>query len=82
MAYYSQSTTVSVTDFKAKCPGFFQEVKTHGKEFTITKQGEPIAKVIPFKTKWTSLRGCLKGLATIKGDIVNFDTSADWEVLK
>ena len=82
MAHYSQVSTVSVTDFKAKCPGFFEQVKNRGMEFIVTKQGEPVAKVVPIVKKFKSLRNSLKGIAKIKGDIINFDTSDDWEVLK
>ena len=74
--------SIPISTFKAKCLGLLEKTKKKGVEYTITKHGEPIAKVIPIQEKVKPLRGSLKGLAEIKGDIVHFDTSEDWEVLK
>lgn len=78
--------TISISTFKAKCLGLLEKTKKRGMEYTITKHGEPIAKVIPIHKNGLrgslSSRGSLKGMAEIKGDIVHFDTSDDWEVLK
>lgn len=73
--------SVTISTFKAKCLGLLERTKRKGVEYTITKHGVPIAKVIPIQ-KQKSLRGSMKGMAEIKGDIVYFDTSDDWEVLK
>jgi antitoxin (DNA-binding transcriptional repressor) of toxin-antitoxin stability system len=45
----------------------------------ITKRGRPVAKVVPVSPPKRSLRGSWKGQVKIKGDIVHFDTSRDWE---
>ncbi len=73
---------LNISEFKAKCLRLLDETGKRGVEYTITKKGQPIARVVPIRTRFGSLRGSLKGLAEIKGDIVHFDTSEDWEVLK
>lgn len=77
--------TIPISTFKAKCLGLLEKTRKRGAEYTITKHGEPIAKVIPIHKSLRgslSSRGSLKGWAEIKGDIVHFDTSEDWDVLK
>ena len=73
---------INVSEFKAKCLKLLEETRQKGREYTITKKGEPIARVVPIHKGEGFLRGSLKGLAKIHGDIVHFDTSDDWEVLK
>ena len=73
---------LTVTEFKAKCLRLLEETRQKGNEYTITKNGVPLAKVIPIQKNTASLKDSLKGLIQIKGDIVHFDTSDDWEVLK
>lgn len=74
---------VSATDFKAKCGKFLDEVQWHGEPIVITKRGVPVAVLSPSKTHaWKSPRNSLAGRARIVGDIVNYDTSDLWEVLR
>ena len=74
--------TIAASEFKAKCLRLLDETWRKGREYTITKKGQPIARVLPIHKKQGTLRGSLKGLAEIKGDIVHFDTSEDWEALQ
>jgi prevent-host-death family protein len=75
--------TISISEFKAKALALIAETAKKGREYIVTKNGVPVAKVSPIKPiKVGSRRGSLKGLAEIRGDIVHFDTSEDWEVLK
>lgn len=76
------SNKYTVTEFKAKCLNLLDKTAKQGMEYTITKRGEPIAKVTPIKKAKKTRLGCLKGLAEIHGDIVHFDTSDMWEALK
>ena len=79
------STSISVTDFKAKCLGLFKDTDENGTEFIVTKKGQPIAKIVPFKAKRSTKKtrcGSMAGLMHITGDIVNFDTSDLWDALK
>jgi prevent-host-death family protein len=75
--------TIPISEFKAKCLKLLDETGVKGRQYTITKKGEPIAKVVPIKKRAAGTRrGSLQGMIQILGDIVNFDTSEDWEVLK
>ena len=81
----SSPTSISVTDFKAKCLGFFKDTSENGTEFIVTKKGQPIAKITPFKAKKNPVKtrcGSMAGLMHITGDIVYFDTSDLWDALK
>ncbi len=78
----SASQQFSVSEFKAKCLRLFDESGRRGKEYVITKQGVPIARVVPFQKVRGRRRGLLKGLAEIHGNIVHGDSSSEWEVLK
>jgi antitoxin (DNA-binding transcriptional repressor) of toxin-antitoxin stability system len=46
------------------------------------KRGKPVAQVEPIQPKLQPLKGRWAGLAKTKGDIVYFDSSADWEALR
>ena len=74
-----KDSTMPISEFKAKCLRLLDEVAAQGVSLTITKRGRPIAKVVPFAGSRKPLRGSWKGLVKIKGDIVHFDTSSDWE---
>ncbi len=75
--------SVSVTEFKAKALRYFEETARTKEGIIITKHGKPLAQVLPFDVPAvTSLKGSLQGIAQIVGDIVNFDTSDEWEVLR
>ena len=73
--------TVTASEFKAKCLRMLDDVATEGAPILITKRGRPVARLVPVAGPPQSLEGSWKGLVEIKGDIVNFDTSADWEAL-
>ena len=73
--------TVTASEFKAKCLRMLDDVAAKGAPVLITKRGRPIARLVPLGGPPESLEGTWKGLVEIKGDIVSFDTSADWEAL-
>lgn len=70
---------IGVSDFKARCLRFLEQTRTRGSSWTITKQGEPIARVIPVRRQTGSRRGLLKGLGTITDDIVTWSSTGLWE---
>ena len=47
----------------------------------ITKRGKPYAKLVPVDSKDEPLYGCMKGLATIHGDVTK-PVDVDWKALK
>lgn len=73
---------LNISEFKAKALSYLEDTRSKGKTYVITKKGIPIAQVIPISTGHKLFADSLKGLVEIQGDIVHFDTSADWEVLK
>jgi prevent-host-death family protein len=74
-----KKTTIAASEFKAKCLHLLDEVEEQGQTLVITKRGRPIAKIVPISPPRRFLRGTWKGMVKIKGDIVHFDTSEDWE---
>jgi prevent-host-death family protein len=72
-------TTLAASEFKAKCLRLLDQIAEEGDTLIITKRGRPVAMVVPVSSPKRSLRGSWKGRVQIKGDIVHFDTSRDWE---
>lgn len=73
---------INVSQFKAEALRYISEIENLGVEFTITKRGVPVAKVVPVKPIRVSGENTLKGLMQEHDDIVQFDSSDLWEVLK
>lgn len=74
---------MGVSEFKAKCLGIIDQLDARGGRIIITKRGREVAELRAAaprkrKTMWGALRGKVK----VKGDIVYFDTTDLWEVLK
>ena len=70
--------TVKASEFKAKCLQIMDEVAETGEPVTITKRGIPISRLVPIRVRPKSLYGALKGMVTIKGDIVG-TIDEEWE---
>lgn len=70
---------VAASEFKAKCLRLLDRVEAEGETLVITKRGRPVAKIMPVSAPKRILRGSWKGLVTVKGDVVHFDTGQDWE---
>jgi prevent-host-death family protein len=68
-----------VSEFKAKCLRLLEDVAQQGNVLTITKRGQPIARVTPCTRSARSLAGTWKGSVRIRGDIVHFSTAEEWE---
>jgi prevent-host-death family protein len=77
-------------EFKARCLAILDEVNRTGEPVIVTKRGKPVARVdLPYAIAKSesdspdSLFGCLKGMATITGDIVGSEfTDEEWERLE
>jgi prevent-host-death family protein len=75
--------TLLVSEFKTHCVGVLNEVADYGEEVIVTKRGKPLARIVPISAPQTGKRtagDCSKN-ATIHTDIVNSDSSDDWEAL-
>lgn len=78
-----QDHHISATDFKKHFLKYMNEVGSNQTSFVITKRQTPIAKVSPpddNNKKGVSCFGIMKGSLKIKDDIVNFDSSSEWEI--
>lgn len=68
--------TIKASEFKATCLKLMDEVAETGDEVVITKNGEPVSRLVPYREKPKSLFGCLRGVIEIKGDIMS---PLEWE---
>jgi prevent-host-death family protein len=73
--------TFKAGEFKAKCLKLMDEVAATGEPVTITKNGKPVAQLVPFQERPKSLFGALKGTGEILGDIIS-PIDAGWEALE
>jgi len=77
-----KNRTVTATEFKAKCLAMLDEVDRLGGTITVTKRGRPVAVLQRSPKKaWKNPAGRWEGLVEIVGDIVNEDTSGQWNVV-
>jgi len=74
--------TLSATEFRSGCHRLLNDVAKGTYSIVITKRGKPVAQVASIRPKLQPLKGRWAGLAKTKGDIVYFDSSADWQALR
>ncbi|MEI6667502.1 MAG: type II toxin-antitoxin system prevent-host-death family antitoxin [Acidobacteriota bacterium] len=68
-------TTMTITEFKAKCLRLVDELDSSG--IVLTKRGRPVARVIPAgATSNRDLIGSLKGKVVVHGHIMS--TGVKW----
>ncbi len=72
--------TVGVADFKEQCMELLDKLDDHG--LVITKDGKPVARVIPYdhegaERRLAVLNGSLRDKIKIKGGI--FNTGIQWD---
>jgi prevent-host-death family protein len=73
--------TIKASEFKAKCLALMDEVARTGKSVVITKNGKPVADLVPHRAAKKSPLGIWKGRIIIKGDIIS-PLDVEWEALK
>lgn len=63
---------------KTRCLALLDEVDDKGGTITVTKQGRPVATLLPVRKKkpWRSPKGAWIGKVQIVGDILTFDTGS------
>ena len=61
---------ISATQFKAECLKLMDEVEKTRQPIIITKQGRPVAQLVPIPTDSGSLFGYMKGTMRINGDVM------------
>jgi prevent-host-death family protein len=73
--------TMKASECKAKFLGVLDEVAATHERVIVTKNGKPIAEIVPFVDRSKSIVGALKGSVTFMGDL-DEPTGGDWEALK
>jgi prevent-host-death family protein len=75
-------TTVSVTEFKAKCLALVDQMDKEGGSVTVTKRGRPVAVLSPVrKEQWKSPAGMWAGKVKLS-DFPDADTADLWDVVR
>ena len=70
--------TMKASEFKARCLKLMDEVAETGEPITITKNGKPISRLVPYRRKLETLFGAMKGSITYMGDVVS-PLGEEWE---
>ena len=70
--------TIKASEFKAKCLKLMSEVAETGAEYVITKNGRPVSRLVPYRTRPESLFGIDRGRLDLLGDI-DEPLDIEWE---
>ncbi len=71
------SRTIKASEFKATCLKLMDEVAETGEEIVITKSGEPVSRLVPYRERSGPWFGRDRDIMQIKGDIVS-PMPAEW----
>jgi prevent-host-death family protein len=72
---------MKASEFKAKCLALMDEVARTGQNIVITKNGRPVAELVPHKRHARSPFGIWTDSVVVAGDIVA-PLDVEWEALK
>jgi prevent-host-death family protein len=72
---------IKASEFKAKCLALMDQVARTGMPVVITKNGKPVAELVPHRPRKKTLRGLLKDELFITGDIMS-PIDVEWDALK
>jgi prevent-host-death family protein len=72
---------IKASEFRAKCLTLMDEVARTGDAVVITKNGKPVAELVPHRPRKPSARGILKDVLFITGDIIS-PIDVEWDALK
>ena len=72
---------IKASEFKAKCLALMDEVARTGNAVIITKNGKPVAELVPHRPRQQNARGILKNELFITGDIIS-PIDIEWKALK
>ena len=75
------SKSMKASEFKAKCLAVMDEVSRTGQAVVITKNGKPVAELVPHRASRAKALGCLADSLFITGDIIS-PVDVEWDVLK
>jgi prevent-host-death family protein len=72
-----------ISEFKAKCIAALREAQQTGEAILVTRRGQPVARIEPIRQAPSERPlGVHRGRMKIHGDLVQADTSADWDMLR
>jgi antitoxin (DNA-binding transcriptional repressor) of toxin-antitoxin stability system len=71
--------TINASVFKAKCLRLMEEVNESGEEIVILKNGKPISKLVPYKSKPRSLFGLHQSSVRSRDDLIE-PADMPWDV--
>ena len=72
---------IKASEFKVRCLALMDEVARTGEAIVITKNGKPIAELVPHRARERDGRGILKHDLFVTGDIVS-PIDVRWNALK
>jgi prevent-host-death family protein len=72
---------IKASEFKAKCLALMDEVARTGNPVVLTKNGKPVAELVPHRSRKQNLKGCLKDELFITGDIIS-PIDVEWDAMK
>lgn len=70
--------TISASEFKAKCLKLMDQIAASGQELVITKHGQPVSRLVPYRKRPETLFGIDQGRFEIVGDVGN-PIDVEWE---
>ena len=70
--------TIKASEFKAKCLTLIAEVADTGEEIVISRNGRPIARLVPYRSEPKSLFGIDKNKIEILDDLIE-PLDVEWE---
>jgi prevent-host-death family protein len=74
--------TIAAGTFKAKCLAIMDEVQAKREPVLITKNGKPVARLMPVEEDQDSIFGFMKGKMKIIGDIESPIPASEWRRFK
>ncbi|MCY4129282.1 MAG: type II toxin-antitoxin system prevent-host-death family antitoxin [Gammaproteobacteria bacterium] len=77
----TDESVIKASEFKAKCLKLMDAVAKTGEELVITKNGEPVAKLVPYRDRPKRIFGIDRGSMRILGDIVE-PLDIEWEAMR
>ena len=69
---------IKASEFKAKCLKLMDEVADTGEPVIITKNGQPISQLVPYRRKPDTLFGIMRGSVVFMGDVTS-PIDEEWE---
>jgi prevent-host-death family protein len=72
---------IKASEFKAKCLALIDEVAATGEAVVVTKNGKPMAELVPHRSAQKSPLGIWKGKVEIVGDVIS-PIDVEWDAMK